>query len=217
MATCVFVAISELTAPPTESWTMARSMWLPFALALALYLVMGLLMCIVQETRKSCTSTSASPNSQDSVEPLLSTTPEATFEEQGLQRPELDEVIDIHNPWKETFMLSMTADLSIVLFCFFAKRIGFTSIIFFPQYASERFHLILRKTPWFPWVQSFGSSLVLGLALSLITSQLQHQNVPTRKIDLAVIYFSLSILTAGFFFAWRASNPIVLARVSSFP
>ena len=103
----------------------------------------------------------------------------------------------------------MTADLSIVLFCFFAKRIGFTSDIFFPQYASERFHLILRKTPWFLWAQSFGSSLMQGLALPLITSQLQRQRLPPRKIDLTVIYFSLAILTAGFFFAWRVSIPIV--------
>ena len=188
---------------------MVRSMWLPFALALALYLVMGLLMGIVQETRKSCTSTPTSPRSLDSDEPLLPTTPEATFEQQGLQRPELDEVIDGCNTWKETVTLLMTADLSIVLFCFFAKRIGFTSDIFFPQYASERFHLILRKTPWFLWAQSFGSSLMQGLALPLITSQLQRQRLPPRKIDLTVIYFSLAILTAGFFFAWRASIPIV--------
>ena len=197
---------------------MARSMWLPFALALALYLAMGLLMCTVQETGESCTSTSASPKSQDSVEPLLattpedtepllSTTPEATSEEQGLQRPEVDEVINTHNPWKETFKLLMTANLSIVLFCFFAKRIGFTSNIFFPQYASERFHLILQKTPWFRWIESSGSSLVLGLALPLITSQLQRQRVPPRRIDLTVIYSSLSVLTAGYFSAWRASNP----------
>ena len=166
-------------------------------------------MCIVQETRKICTSTPASPNFQDSVEPLLSTTPEATFEEQGLQRPESDKVIDSHNPWKETFTLLKTPDLSIVLFCFFAKRIGFTSGNFFPQYASERFHLVLRKTPWFPWVESLGATLTLGVALPLITSQLQSQRVPPRTIDLAVIYFSLSILTAAFFLAWRASSPII--------
>ena len=139
---------------------MARSMWLPFALALALYFVMGLLMRTVQEIGESCTSASASPKSRDSVEPLLRTTPEdtesllsrtpeATSEEQGLHRPELDEVVITHNPWKETFKLLMTANLSVVLFCFFAKRIGFTSNIFFPQYVSERFHLILQKTPWF--------------------------------------------------------------------
>ena len=48
-----------------------------------------------------------------------------------------------------------------------------------------------------------------GLALPLITSQLQRQRLPPRKIDLDVIYFSLAILTASFFFAWRASIPIV--------
>lgn len=143
------------------------------------------------------------------MEPLLSTTPEATVEQRGLQRPEVDKVIDNRNSWNETFTLLMTADLSIVLFCFFAKRIGFTSDIFFPQYASERFHLTLRKTPWFPWAQSCGSSLMLDLGLPLITSQLQRRRVPPKKIDLTVINFSLFVLTAGFFFAWSASNPIV--------
>ena len=73
-------------------------------------------MCIVHETRKSCAITPTSRNSQDSVEVLLSVTPEATFEDQGRQSPELNEAIDNHNPWKETFTLLMTADLSIVLF-----------------------------------------------------------------------------------------------------
>ena len=196
---------------------MARSMWLPFALALALYLVMGLLMCIVQETRKICISILPSPNSQDSVEPLLSTIPEATFEEQELQRPESDKVVGSHSPWKETFTLLKTPDLSIFSFCFFAKRIGFTSGVFFPQYASERFHLILWKTPWFPWVESCGATLMLGVALPLITSQLQSRRVPTKTIDLTVIYFSLSILTFAFFLAWRASGPIIFGAGKLIP
>ena len=50
---------------------------------------------------------------------------------------------------------------------------------------------------------------MLGLAPPLVTAQLQRREVPTRKIDLNVIYFNLSTLTAGFFFACKASNPIV--------
>lgn len=184
-------------------------MWLPFVLAVFLYFLMGSLTCTIKETKPEVVTISRLPNTQEESDPLLTRPADVDDEHQEPQNPLSYESSQTCQPWRETFRLLMAQDLSIVLFCFFAKRIGFTSEIFFPQYASERFHLILRQTPWFPWAQAFGSALMLGLALPLFTSQLQRRNMPNRRIDLIVIYFSLFILMAGFFAAWRAPGPLL--------
>ena len=194
---------------------MAWSLWLPFGLAVFIYFLMGLLVCFVKETKSEVFNTSHLPNPQEDSEPLLTTSTEIDNQHQETQSPILYEPSHDRHPWRETFRLLISPDLSLVLFCFFAKRIGFTSEIFFSQYASEKFHLILRQTPWFPWAQAFGSALMLGLGLPLFTSQLQRRNLSTRRIDLLVIYFSLFILTVGFFAAWRAPSPIVFGAGES--
>ena len=140
------------------------------------------------------------------MEPLIMPAGEADAAENLQNEVQQQPSLYGNSPWQETRKLLVSPNLSILFFCFFAKRVGFTSEIFFPQYASERFHLNLRDTPWFAWAQAFGSTLALGCVLPLLTSSLRRRGIVTRKIDQSIIYGSLLILTVGFFAVWRAAG-----------
>ena len=228
-------ALSEITAPPLEAFTMAISLWLSFALATLIFIIVFFLIWTLPETKPTypgftaANSASEGPQSLPALnmevsdinsrriscdnssmsQPLLTSSgdtnsPYGTTEHKFMQVPEYGS-----NPWKEMLALLRTPSLLIVLLCLLAKRVGFTSEIFFAQYASERFHLILRQTPWFEWAKAIGSFLALGFALPLITSYLGYWNFSARRIDLGIVGGNLMILAAGFFVMGTASVPLL--------
>ena len=228
-------ALSEITAPPLEAFTMAISLWLSFALATLIFITAFFLIWTLPETKPTypgfVTASSASEGPQSlptlnmevtdidsrrissdnasGSQPLLTSSgdinnPYGTNEQNFMQVPEYGS-----NPGKEMLALLRTPSLLIVLLCLLAKRVGFTSEIFFVQYASERFHLILRQTPWFEWAKAIGSFLALGFALPLITSYLGYWKFSAKSIDLGIVRGNLMILTAGFFVMGTASAPVL--------
>lgn len=162
-------SLSEISAPPLEAWTSSYSALLPFALVTAFYLFISTIIRLLPEVPTFAMEGDVAGSRSGSTEPLISGSEIADENEDvdsemntdgidGAELPGLKrythEVEYGHRPWRETLQLLLNPQLSILMFCFLAKRIAFTSENFFPQYASQRFHLDLRHMPWFPWAQA---------------------------------------------------------------
>lgn len=194
---------------------MAISLWLSFALSAIIYFIISAFIWSIPETKNNVNSPPHIPSISNTEEPLI-----PAFEAQVEEDAELNEEVPgtvTHGtqPWMETLQLVMTRNPSIILFCFFMKRIGYTSYAFLPQYASERFHMILRQTPWFNWAEAFGSTLALGFLLPSLTVYMRRKEISVRKRDLIIINGSLLILIVAYFIISQASLVVVFGAGES--
>lgn len=93
--------------------------------------------------------------------------------------------------------------LTIIFGCYFIKRIGFASLTFVSQYASEILHKSLYETFWLRTFYQVGALVVLTLLLPL-----SIRNKIGPKKDIWVIRGSTTSLMIGFFAFWQGRSVI---------
>lgn len=199
--------ISRCVAPPFEAWAMAHSLWLPFGLGLSAYGLIYVVALTMKETLVRLDSSStidtvfSSATISDEVstsEPLLLNT-EASHSTVA-DVPASNEGAETQSLPAKTKFSDMLANRNAVV-CFvelFLRRVAFMSENYFYQYASERFQLPLRQTPWFRLSQALGSLLANGLGLPIISAQLRGIGISSMRTNLYMLRLSLLILTTGF-------------------
>ena len=199
-------SISQITAPLLEAWMMAINLWLSFAISVIIYFAISALIWSIPDMKNYNIGLQQDPPRSDSEAPLISESPRQSLEYGRLEEAPVPKAAAYGSqPWKETMELVMSRNSFIMLFCFFLKRLGFTSDAFFPQYASERFHLVLRQTPWFKWTQALGSTLMLGIVLPSVTVFTRRRGIAPRSTDLIIISCSLLVLITAYFMISQAS------------
>jgi len=173
--------ISGLITPPIEAATMSVNVWLPFLVAIGVYVLMLLVVVAMPEAKKHLDTTQLETSTLQ-IEP------------QGPTSEDNDSSVHIAQP---VISMLKTRNLVICFLLFFLKRTAFMSEMFFYQYASTKFDLKLRQTPWFRSVKEISAILVLSLALPAITTSFQRR-YNSQVIDLNVLRGSLSTVVISF-------------------
>ncbi|KUJ16722.1 MFS general substrate transporter [Mollisia scopiformis] len=201
--------LGNLSAPPIEAWTIPVSVWLPFCITLALYLlVLVTIWFLVPPKVKQRIPIKNQPSPDSSVtQNLLGRPCDGTL-------PESEEnhafaIPSASTMWEEVWELLKNKTIAMLLFVTFAKRIGFLSEAFFPQYASEFFHMLYSQTPWFSWANYAGSMLSQGVLLPQLTSWLLRQSLEQISIDVGLIEMNLGLLSIGYAAVWLAFSPVL--------
>ena len=96
-----------------------------------------------------------------------------------------------------------------LIFClaaFFLKRVAFTSESFVYQYVSEKFGWELRKTAWLGFASAAGAVTANSVVNPSINLFFARNNYNVHKLDHAVVFVSLLILSSAFLGMWVASS-----------
>lgn len=183
--------VSGLITPAVEAFTMSVNVWFPFFVGIGAYLLMYLVIFAMPDCKPI-------PKSNEEESLSLETDPTVQIN--------LESHVVVPSTGTITTMLK-TPNLVICFLLFLLKRTGFMSEILFYQYASAKFNLKLRQTPWFRSVKAIGSILVLSLVLPTITTIFHQRRHNPSVIDSNVIRGSCLIMVVAFLSIYLASSP----------
>ena len=181
--------VSGLITPPVEAATMSVNVWLPFFVAIGAYILMLLVIMTMPEAKKQLSTSQVETLNLQTEYP--GPTSEHSRSSVFIARPIVG--------------MLKTPNLVVCFLLFFLKRTAFMSEIFFYQYASAKFDLEIRQTPWLRSIKEVTAILILSLVLPTITTHFQSR-YDSQKIDLSVLRGSLFTMVISFLTVYVASS-----------
>ena len=203
-------------APGIASFSMGRSLWLPFGLAGLIWVAA---ICLVgslplsEDAQLSARASYVSSNSDEQDETSRRTVhdgEDADSPRRRLLGVTQDTIPCSQHALRASLALIFTPRLGTALFVFFLKKIGFGSEFFLFQYASEKFGLQLENTAWLRMTQAGASSFTNLVANPLFTARLIMLGNAAPTTALYIIRYSLTILMLGFLLCWWAQKLWIL-------
>lgn len=205
---------------------MGKSLWLPFGMGIAFYILQAAAVIAVPETVQLSTSRSERPSDPEPLEinrQRCASTSDSS-NERVLTSEASNSQIYVKIPVKALKTMKMKVgrllalpNISTCLWLFLSKRIAFQSENLFYQYASEKFDLKLQSTPSFRLALSSGAFLVTAMILPTLTVGLRRLSIRHQHIELGVIRISFTLMAITFLGAWSAPDSVLFGIGKSSP
>lgn len=197
---------------------MSKTLWLPFAIGIGLYILQATVVFVAPETAK-LGAVRSDPGGvlkpAETSQGLLSSTFSPLRSRVSTSESQNSGNVG-HIPLKRLKAvrtrigrLLAVPNIATCLSLFLLKRIAFQSENLFYQYSSEKFDLKLQSTPSFRLALSGGAFFVTALILPLATVGFRRLGARHQLIELGVIRVSFTLMACTFFGVWAAPDSVI--------
>lgn len=208
--------LTSLAAPVIASIAMRQSIWLPFAVGGLTWIMSIGVVVTLPGTKDDSISANRTLNADsiDGQDELSRQSPDMVPQFDDPRKPLLGKDQKLSHSWQralvESLLLFRTSGLAYPLLFFFFKKIAFGSEAFLPQFASEKFVILLSDTAWLRAIQAVAASFVNVFANPYLTEAMVRAGYAPPDAALHIVRCSLGLLMVGFLLCWWAKTLWVL-------
>ncbi|KAK4176446.1 hypothetical protein QBC36DRAFT_311069 [Triangularia setosa] len=195
--------VTNITVPPVASWSLSRSLWLPFGLPACLFVLLLCGILAIPEFRAQKSeelATSDAPGGRESESLLRGSSDNPLSSESPVPVP-ISQESEYHNSWcglaSKLSRRTQHWTLFVLFACSLVERIAFFSENFFVQFASERYTMPYKDMTWFLGIEAMGATVALGLLLPASTYYHRRHLPSTWAVDLRLTQASVGVLILG--------------------